>query len=57
MRAGFLAESDARSTWSEFTGAAQHLEAIAHRRGFTAVGWSYADLSPEYQAPRSHVAF
>ena len=53
VHAEFLAKSDTRSTWCEFKGAAQYLEAITHRRGFTAVGWSYADPSPGYHALRT----
>ena len=52
-----LAESDARSTWCEFKGAARYLDAVVDRRRFEAVAWTYPDPSPGYEALRHHVAF
>jgi uncharacterized protein (DUF427 family) len=51
------AESDARSTWCEFKGAARYLDAVVHGRRFKAVAWTYPDPSPRYEALRDHVAF
>ncbi len=54
---GLLAESDARTTWCEFKGAARYLDAVVNGRRFKAVAWSYPDPSPGYEALRDHVAF
>ena len=52
-----LAESDARSTWCEFKGAARYLDAVVHGRRFKVVAWAYPDPSSGYEALRDHVAF
>lgn len=57
VRRDLLADSDARSTWCEFKGAARYLDAIVDGRRFIAVGWSYPDPAPKYGALRDHVAF
>jgi uncharacterized protein (DUF427 family) len=54
---GDLRPSDARSTWCEFKGAARYLDAVAGDRRVTAVGWTYPDPSPGYEALRDHIAF
>jgi uncharacterized protein (DUF427 family) len=57
VRQDLLAESDARSSWCEFKGAARYLDAIVGGRRFVAVGWCYLDPAPEYEALRDHIAF
>jgi uncharacterized protein (DUF427 family) len=57
VREELLAESDARSTWCEFKGPARYLDAVVHGRRFEAVGWSYPNPSPGYEALCDHVAF
>lgn len=57
VREGLLAESNARSTWCEFKGAARYLDAVVDERRFKAVAWTYPDPSPGYEALRHHVAF
>ena len=57
VREELLAESDARSTWCEFKGAARYLDAVVHGRRFEAVAWTYPDPSLGYEALRDHVAF
>ena len=52
-----LTESDARGTWCEFKGAARYLDAVIDGRRVPAIGWSYPDPSPGYEALRDHVAF
>jgi len=52
-----LAESNARSTWCEFKGAARYLDAIVDGRRFVAVGWCYPNPAPGYEALRDHIAF
>jgi len=57
VREELLAESNARSTWCEFKGAARYLDAVVDGRRFEAVAWTYPDPSPGYEALRHHVAF
>ncbi len=57
VRAELMAPSEARSTWCEFKGAAQYLDVVVHGRRLEAVGWSYPDPTPGYEALRDHVAF
>ncbi|MGA9859581.1 MAG: DUF427 domain-containing protein [Solirubrobacteraceae bacterium] len=52
-----LTESDARGTWCEFKGAARYLDAVIDGRRVPAIGWSYPDPSPGYEALCDHVAF
>ena len=48
-----LTESRARSTWCEFKGRARYLDAGDRR----AIGWTYPEPSPGYEALRDHIAF
>jgi uncharacterized protein (DUF427 family) len=57
VRQDALVDSDARSTWCEFKGAARYLDASVHGRHIIAVGWIYADPSPGYEPLRDHIAF
>ena len=57
VRRDLLADSDARSSWCEFKGAAHYLDAIVDGRRFIAVGWCYPNPAPGYQALRDHIAF
>jgi uncharacterized protein (DUF427 family) len=57
VRQDLLADSDARSTWCEFKGAARYLDAVVAGRRFIAVGWCYPHPAPEYEALRDHIAF
>ena len=57
VRRDLLAESDARSTWCEFKGAARYLDAIIDGRRFIAVGWCYPNPAPGYETLRDHIAF
>ncbi len=52
-----LADSDARSTWCEFKGAARYHDAIVGARSRRAIGWSYPHPSPGYETLRDHIAF
>lgn len=54
---GLLADSDVRSTWCEFKGTARYHDAVLDGRRWPAIGWSYAEPSPGYQALLGHVAF
>ena len=57
IRRDLLAESDTRSTWCEFKGAARYLDAVVAGQRFIAVGWCYPHPVPEYEALRDHIAF
>ena len=57
VRADLLIASGARSTWCEFKGAARYLDAVVGGRRVQAVGWTYPDPSPGYEALRDHIAF
>jgi uncharacterized protein (DUF427 family) len=57
VRGDLLAESDTRSTWCEFKGAARYLDAIVGGRRFRAVAWTYPSPSPGYEGLRDHIAF
>jgi uncharacterized protein (DUF427 family) len=57
VREELLAESDAHSTWCEFKGPAQYLDAVVHGRRSEVVAWTYPDPSSGYEALRDHVAF
>ncbi len=57
VRLDLLADSDARSTWCEFKGAASYVDAIIDGQRFVAVGWRYPQPSPGYEALRDHIAF
>ena len=57
VRSDLLTGSDARSTWCEFKGAARYLDATVGRRRVHAVGWTYPDPAPGYEALRDHIAF
>jgi uncharacterized protein (DUF427 family) len=52
-----LVKSRTRSTWCEFKGAAQYLDATVDDRQWEAVAWTYADPSPGYELLRDHIAF
>jgi uncharacterized protein (DUF427 family) len=56
VRRDLMAESDARSTWCEFKGAARYLDAIVGGRRFVAVGWCYPNPAPGYEVLRDHIA-
>ncbi|MGI8413634.1 MAG: DUF427 domain-containing protein [Solirubrobacteraceae bacterium] len=56
VRGELLVASTTRSTWCEFKGTAHYLDALIDGRRFQAVGWTYADPSPGYEALRDHVA-
>lgn len=57
VRADLLTPSEARSTWCEFKGAARYLDAVVGGRRLHAVGWTYRNPSPGYEALRDHIAF
>jgi uncharacterized protein (DUF427 family) len=57
VRADLLGESELRSTWCEFKGAARYLDAVIGERRVPGVGWGYPDPSLGYEALRDHVAF
>ena len=57
VRTELLAESDARSTWCEFKGAARYLDATLEERRVHAVAWTYPQPAPPYEALRDHIAF
>jgi uncharacterized protein (DUF427 family) len=54
---GLLAASAAGSTWCEFKGAANYLDATVGDRRRPAVAWTYPNPSPGYEELRDHVAF
>jgi uncharacterized protein (DUF427 family) len=57
VRRELLTPSGARSTWCEFKGVAHYLDAVVGGRRVHAVGWTYRDPSPGYEALRDHIAF
>jgi uncharacterized protein (DUF427 family) len=57
VRADLLTNSNARSTWCEFKGAAHYLDAVVGGRRIIAVAWSYRQPTRGYEALRDHVAF
>jgi uncharacterized protein (DUF427 family) len=57
VRGNLLVQSAARATMCEFKGAARYLDAVVAGRRLRAVGCSYPDPVPAYQALRDHVAF
>jgi uncharacterized protein (DUF427 family) len=57
VRGDLLDARGARSTWCEFKGAARYLDAVVDGRRVQAVGWTYDDPSPGYEALRDHIAF
>jgi len=57
VRSDLLTESDARSTWCEFKGTARYLDATVGGQRVHAVGWTYPDPAPGYEALRGHIAF
>jgi uncharacterized protein (DUF427 family) len=57
VRTDLLVASDAGSTWCEFKGAAQYVDAVVDERRVTSVGWGYRDPSPGYEQLRGHIAF
>ena len=57
VRADLLTTSAARATWCEFKGSARYLDANVDGRLVRAVGWTYAQPAPGYEALRDHVAF
>jgi uncharacterized protein (DUF427 family) len=57
VRSELLVSSDARPTWCEFKGAARYLDALVDGRRFPAVGWTYPDPAPGYEALDAHIAF
>jgi uncharacterized protein (DUF427 family) len=46
VSADLLVTSQARSTWCEFKGAAEYVDAVVEGRRVEAVGWRYPDPSP-----------
>lgn len=56
-RTDLLVASDAGSTWCEFKGAAEYVDAVVDGRRVTAVGWTYREPSPGYEQLRDHIAF
>ncbi|HLI60035.1 MAG TPA: DUF427 domain-containing protein [Solirubrobacteraceae bacterium] len=57
IRGASLTESLTRPTRCEFKGTARYLDAIVDGQRFLAIGWSYPDPNPGYEALRDHVAF
>jgi len=57
VRTDLLAPSRSHSTWCEFKGVARYLDATVARGRVAAVGWTYPDPSPGYEALRDHIAF
>jgi uncharacterized protein (DUF427 family) len=57
VRRDLLSESDARSTWCEFKGAARYFDVRVGQRTLHAVAWSFPDPTPGYEALRDHLAF
>jgi uncharacterized protein (DUF427 family) len=57
VRADLLTPSETRPSWCEFKGAARYLDATVAGRVIAAVGWTYPEPSPGYEALRDHIAF
>jgi uncharacterized protein (DUF427 family) len=57
VRDDLLLAGGERSTWCEFKGVASYLDAVVGERRVRAVGWTYRDPAPGYEALRDHVAF
>jgi uncharacterized protein (DUF427 family) len=56
VRADLLTPSSCRSSWCEFKGAARYLDATVAGKLIVAVGWTYPEPSPRYEALRDHIA-
>ncbi len=57
IRADLVETSDAPPSWCEFKGAARYVDAVVGEQRRRAIGWTYPDPSPGYEALRDHVAF
>jgi uncharacterized protein (DUF427 family) len=57
VRGELLVPSRARGSWCEFKGAAEYLDAMIDGTRIAAVGWTYREPAPGYQALADHVAF
>lgn len=57
VRTDLLVASEARSTWCEFKGAADYLDAAVGGSRIRAVAWVYLMPSPGYEQLRDHFAF
>jgi uncharacterized protein (DUF427 family) len=56
VRADLLAPSEAPSSWCEFKGGACYLDAVLAGTLIVAVGWTYPEPLPGYEALRDHIA-
>ncbi|MGO9974662.1 MAG: DUF427 domain-containing protein [Solirubrobacteraceae bacterium] len=57
IRLDLLTDSGAPPTYCEFKGVARYHDAVIGGRRVAAVGWSYPQPSPGYEALRDHIAF
>jgi uncharacterized protein (DUF427 family) len=57
VRGDVLEASGTRATWCEYKGVARYLDAVIDGHRYEAIGWSYADPSPGYEALLGYVAF
>ncbi len=57
VRGDLLTAGDGRTTWCEFKGAAEYLDAIVGGRRVRAVAWTFPRPSRGYAALRDHVSF
>ena len=57
VRLDVLQPSETGSTWCEYKGVARYLDAVIVGRRYEAIGWTYAEPSPGYEALRDFVAF
>jgi uncharacterized protein (DUF427 family) len=57
VRVDLLTTSQVRPTWCEFKGVARYLDAVIAGEVFAAVGWTYPEPAPGYEALRDHIAF
>lgn len=57
VRADLLTPSRACPSWCEFKGAARYLDASVAGKLIVAVGWTYPEPLPGYEALAGHIAF
>ena len=57
IRNDLIADSAVRTTWCEFKGTARYVDAVVAEQRVAAVGWTYRNPAPGYEALRDHVAF
>lgn len=57
LRLDLLTPSETRTTWCEYKGTADYLDAAAPGTEAVAIAWRYREPSPAFESIRDHVAF